>query len=247
VICSNLDNNQASKDPDEAQRTQSTRQKFVWSTPSLYASTLALTSWPDIEAPAVGQLAGQLQQFQGNLSSTPTLQACATAGERLSQQFQLFKDSTSSSSPVPAIILAVGEHVHAPLWFCPHGHQEDMTQWDGEPTLNLEAGVCELRGKTAAKKGPSRKITAPVAVEQFPGQSRRADPTSDPNKGLVVCSYKNQLVNTPSRNRGALPPARGRRGTARFVGLRRFDGLAHLISWPCCSRWNPACVWPYLR
>lgn len=56
-----------------------------------------------------------------------------------------------------------------------------------------------------AKKGPYRKITAPVAVEQLPGQSRGTDLPSDPNKELLVCSYKNQVMNTLSRNRGALP------------------------------------------
>lgn len=64
---------------------------------------------------------------------------------------------------------------------------------------HLEAGVCELQGKTVAKKGPYRKITAPVAVKQFPRQSRRADTPSDLNKELPVCSYKNQVMSTPSR------------------------------------------------
>ena len=105
-----------------------------------------------------------------------------------------------------------------------------MGKWDGKPTLNLEAGVCELRGKTAARKGPYRKITAPVAVEQFPGWSRRADTPSDPNKELMICSYKNQVMNTPSGNRGALPPARQRKGTTRFIGRHGSGGLACLIS-----------------
>jgi len=33
-------------------------------------------------------------------------------------------------------------------------------------------------------------------------------------------------MNTLIRIRGALPPARWRKGTTRFIGLREFDGLA---------------------
>lgn len=54
-----------------------------------------------------------------------------------------------------------------------------------------------------AKKDPSRKITTPVAVEQFPKQSRKADPSSDPSKGLVVCSCKgsgNECSNQEERS-----------------------------------------------
>lgn len=86
-----------------------------------------------------------------------------------------------------------------------------------------------------AKKSPYRRITAPVAVEEFPRQSRRADPLSEPKKELLVCSYKNQVMNAPARNRGALPLPRQRKGTSRFIGLHGFDGLAQLISWLCFS------------
>ena len=59
-----------------------------------------------------------------------------------------------------------------------------MRKQDDAPTLNIEARVHELQGKIAAKKSPSRKITAPVAVEQFCRHSRRrADPPSNPNEG----------------------------------------------------------------
>lgn len=44
--------------------------------------------------------------------------------------------------------------------------------------------ICELQGKTAARKGPFRKMTAPIAVEQFPRRSGRTDPTSDPGLQL---------------------------------------------------------------
>ena len=58
-----------------------------------------------------------------------------------------------------------------------------MRMWDGKSTSTLEARVCELQGKTNTKGGSSRKIAAPVPSEQFPRQSRRADFTSDLNKG----------------------------------------------------------------
>ncbi|XP_075344879.1 uncharacterized protein LOC142402872 [Mycteria americana] len=51
-----------------------------------------------------------------------------------------------------------------------------MRKWEGAPTLDLE-----LRRKRAAKKGPFRKITAPVAVEQFPRCTRRAEDASLPS------------------------------------------------------------------
>lgn len=68
---------------------------------------LALWSWPDTEAPTVDRLASQLKQVEENLSSTPTLQVCILAEERLSQQFQLFKDSIPFSLPIPATISAI--------------------------------------------------------------------------------------------------------------------------------------------
>ena len=70
-----LDKNHVSKDLDEVQCVQSMRRRFVWRALSSYISTLMLMSWPDIEAPAVGRWAGQLQQFEENLSSIRTLQA----------------------------------------------------------------------------------------------------------------------------------------------------------------------------
>ena len=69
----------------------------------------------------------------------------------------------------------------ATLWFYLRDHGEDMRKWDGVPASDLEARVWELWGKTAANKDPSKKITAPVAVEQFPRHSRWAEDTSPPS------------------------------------------------------------------
>ncbi|PKU29556.1 hypothetical protein llap_20141 [Limosa lapponica baueri] len=54
---------------------------------------------------------------------------------------------------------------HGTLWFFLCDQEEDMRKWDGEPTFKLEDHVCELKGKTAAKKGPPKKAVSLVAVE----------------------------------------------------------------------------------
>lgn len=64
-----------------------------------------------------------------------------------------------------------------------------MREWDGEPTIELEAHGCELRGKTAVKKGPPEKSASLVAVETQEGNQRsarhrRTEITSlDPSEG----------------------------------------------------------------
>lgn len=60
------------------------------------------------------------------------------------------------------------------------GHKEYMRKWNGKHTLSLEAWVCELQGKIAAKRCSSRKITAPVSIGKFSRRSRRAHLTIDP-------------------------------------------------------------------
>lgn len=74
--------------------------------------------------------------------------------------------------------------MHATLWFYLYDSGKDMRKWDSASISSLETCVCELQGKTAAKKGPFRKTTAPIAVEQFPRLSGRTDPTSDPGLQL---------------------------------------------------------------
>lgn len=85
----------------------------------------------------------------------------------------------------------VGTRLMPPPWFYLRNHREDMRKWDSAPTLNLEDQVaCKEKQQTASKKGPSRKITALVAVAQFPRQSRRADPPPDPNEGTSGLQLK---------------------------------------------------------
>lgn len=49
-----------------------------------------------------------------------------------------------------------------------------MKKWDGELTFKLEARVCELRGKTAIKKGSPKKPVSIVAVETQEGNQQSA-------------------------------------------------------------------------
>ena len=84
---------QLSKDPDEVNCTQPMWWKFVQSTPSSYASSLAVMTWKDREGQTVDKSAGQLQQYKECLSSS--LQACISAVEKLPEnvkQYGLFTE-----------------------------------------------------------------------------------------------------------------------------------------------------------
>lgn len=112
---------------------------------------LVLMTWPDIKAPAVGRLASLLQQFQENL---PPAHPRASAEERLSQQFQLFRVRVFLLLPTSrhlgwqgSCFLLRGEgtmctFVCHPV-LCLHYYEESMRQWD---VSHVEAGVCELWG-----------------------------------------------------------------------------------------------------
>lgn len=158
-----------------------------------YTSNLAMMDWADIKAPTLHRLTCQLQRFKANLNSPSLLWACISAVERLLHKVRQLKenvDNLSPSLPLQASISATtswpfsaqrkGNHGHMPcatLWFCLCDCAEDMRKWDSAPTLALEVCVHELWEKVV-KKGPSRKITALVAVEQFPRCSRWAmDPS----------------------------------------------------------------------
>ena len=148
-------------------------------------------TWKDREGQTVDELAGQLWQYEESLSSS-----LISAAEKLAREFQQFKEAMSYSPPVQTSSSAIrskrpsaqvrgysGYTPRATLWFYLCDHGEDMRKWDGKPTSALEAQVCELQGKTITKEGSSRKSAAPVSSGQFPRQSRRADFTSDLNKG----------------------------------------------------------------
>ena len=78
-----LDNPQSPTDPDEVQCVRTVGQKFVQSTPSSYANSLAATGWKEEEAPTVNEVAGQLQQYKDNPSCLCTH---VSAVERLSEK-----------------------------------------------------------------------------------------------------------------------------------------------------------------
>lgn len=86
-----------SQTPDSLECTQSTWHKFVHSSPLLYAKSLAVMTWKDGEEQVVDQLGDQLQHYEECLSSS--LWACISALEKLSVEFQLFKDSMPYSPP----------------------------------------------------------------------------------------------------------------------------------------------------
>ena len=58
------------------------------------------------------------------------------------------------------------------IWFFLCDQGEDMRKWDGEPASKLEARIHELREKIAAKKGPSKKAVAPLAVKTVEGNQQ---------------------------------------------------------------------------
>ncbi|GAB0206493.1 ubiquitin carboxyl-terminal hydrolase 4 [Grus japonensis] len=184
------DNVQLPTDPDEVQCTQPMWQKFVRSTPSLYANSLAVMDWEDKEAPTVDEVTGRLQQYVGSLSSS-----LISAVEKLSQKLQQL-ENLSYSLPVQTSISAIrskhssaqerGDRGNTPqgtLWFYLCDHRQDMRKWDGKPTSTLRARVSELQGKTVAKGDSSRKNAAPVSSGQFPRPSGRPTHTYDPPEG----------------------------------------------------------------
>ncbi|GAB0208642.1 ubiquitin carboxyl-terminal hydrolase 4 [Grus japonensis] len=165
--------------------------KFVRSAPSSYADSLAVMDWKSEEAPTVDEVAGRLQQYEESLSSS-----LVSAVEKLSQEFQQFREDMSYSPPVRTSISAIqskhssaqerGYRGYTPqgtLWFYLRDHREDMRKWDGKPTSTLRARVHELQGKTAVERDSSRKNAAPVSSRQSPRPSGRITLTYDPLEG----------------------------------------------------------------
>ena len=144
--------------------------------------------------PTVDVVSSQLQKYEENLSDP--LWACISSVEKLSQQVHYPEEHTSSSSPRWSSILAIKSHpfpaqvkeyqgckAGSKLWLYLRDHGKDVRKWDGKPTSNLVARVCELQGNTIAKMRSPRKITAPVSVGQSRRGSRRANVISDPDEG----------------------------------------------------------------
>jgi len=181
------DDKQLPTDPDEVQCTRSTWRKFVQRAPSSYANSLAVVNWKGEEAPMVDAVAVRLRQYEESFSSS-----LISAVEKLSREFQQFKEDMSYFPPVRASVSAIrskhfsvqerGYRGYTPrgiLWFYLCDHEENMRKWDGKPSSALEARVHELRGKTITKGDSSRKNAAPVSSSLLSRQGRQFDLGSD--------------------------------------------------------------------
>lgn len=204
---------------------------FVQSTPTC-TSNPAVVDWADIEAPTVRGLVCQIRQFKKLCSPLPTTGLCLSL-DRLFPRVRPLEEKVENLPPCayrPASRLSGACSTHRGPWahtachlvgFCLREDGEDTRKWDGAPTSVLEAHGQELWGKTVAKKGPSRKIAAAVAVEQFPRRSRWAEDTSPPPDPHpeAVCP------------RGAEPPAQYHGKTVR--DRSRIVAVAS----PCVAAW----------
>lgn len=95
-----LNSDQLSQYPDSLKCTQSAQQKFVHSSPLLYAKSLTVMIRKDGEEQMVIwliELADRPQQYEEHLSSF--LWACISALEKLSVEFHQSKDRMPYSPP----------------------------------------------------------------------------------------------------------------------------------------------------
>jgi len=96
------DNERLPTDPDEVQCTRPMWRKFIRSAPSSYANSLAIIDWKGEEAPTVDAVAVQLWQYEERFYSS-----LISAVNKLSREFQQFKDSKSYSPPVRTSISVI--------------------------------------------------------------------------------------------------------------------------------------------
>ncbi|XP_026712425.1 E3 ubiquitin-protein ligase AMFR isoform X1 [Athene cunicularia] len=200
VIKDAVNNKQLSTDPDEVRCTVFMWWNFVQSAPRFCAKSLAVMTRKGVEEQTVHELVVQLRQYE---ESQPF--SAVWIVERLTQEFQQFKEDMGYSPPVRTRTSAVrskrssalergyrGYMSRATLWFYLRDHGEDMRKWDGKSTVTLEARVRELQGKPITKGNSSRKIVASASSRQFPRQSRRAnlnEGTSDSYLQVVSRKY----------------------------------------------------------
>ena len=148
-----------------------------------------------------------VKRLEKNMSYSPSVRASVSAirGKRFSAQEREYRGYTPRGT----------------LWFYLHDHGEDMRKWDGKPTSSLEARVRELRGKTITKGDSLGKM-----LLQFPAAS---SPDQVDSLILIPILWRGPPSHSYTRIRGALPPARWRKGTTRFIGRCGFGGLARQI------------------
>ena len=90
IVYYDPDNAQLPTDPDEVRCTRPMWRTFVQSTPSSYASALAVMDWTDEEGPTANELACRLQQYEESVSA-PII----VAVNKLSQDVQQLKENMS--------------------------------------------------------------------------------------------------------------------------------------------------------
>lgn len=97
------------------------------------------------------------------------------------------------------------------------------------PSLTLEAQICDLQGKTITNGGFSRKIALLVSSGQLSRQNRRLILLLILWKEFVIliCNYEKWVMKSKTWTRRALPPARWRKETTGLIGLCGFNGAAH--------------------
>lgn len=108
----------------------------------------------------------------------------------------------------------------AVLGFCLHDHREGIRERGVAPAWASGLEAIGLGGVAVSKKRTFRKVTLPDAAEAL-----RTFPLLTLMKELQVCSYRNQVMNALISDRGALSPARQRKGTASLAGLHGTDFL----------------------
>ncbi|KAK4830567.1 hypothetical protein QYF61_011745 [Mycteria americana] len=225
VIYDDLNNEQLPKDPDEVKCTRPMWWKLVQNTPASYANSLQ-------EGRTVDEAASQLREYEESISSS-----FISAVEKLVQQL---KEDRSYSPPVRTSVSAIrsqrssaqqrvyrGYTPRGTLWFYLPDHKEDMRKWEGKSISTLEAWVRELQGKKSHKGVLPGKLLLQFPVGSSPDRVENLILLLILMKELLTRMYKEWVTNAMTRTRGALPPARWRKGTTGFTGLWGFDGLAH--------------------
>ncbi|KAK4828827.1 hypothetical protein QYF61_000884 [Mycteria americana] len=103
------------------------------------------------------------------------------------------------------------------LWFSLCDHGEDMRKH----------GYVSCKEKQSPKGVLPGKLLLRFPADNFPDRVEGLILLLILMEELLTCMYKKWVMNTMTRTRGALPPARWRKGTTKFTGLCGFDGLAH--------------------
>ncbi|KAK4806933.1 hypothetical protein QYF61_027300 [Mycteria americana] len=95
VIYGDLNDERSPKDRDEVQCTRPMWRKLVRNAPSSCANSFAILTWKDGEGPMVDEAASQLREYEESISSS-----LVSAVEKLSREFQRFKEDISYSPPL---------------------------------------------------------------------------------------------------------------------------------------------------